>query len=125
MGFLESGCRCFDGIPDNAYLDGHDVCYHNYADISVAVDRERSRGSCSEKREKLSIAQVEKSIGDLALRARNKQLSVDEMSGGTFTVTNGGVFGSLLSTPIINPPQSAILGMHKTQKRPVVLQTDR
>ena len=121
--FLKAAADALMAFPDvNAYLDGHDVCYHNYADISVAVSTEKGLVVPVVKNvEKLSIAQVEKSIGDLALRARNKQLSVDEMSGGTFTVTNGGVFGSLLSTPIINPPQSAILGMHKTQQRPVVL----
>jgi 2-oxoglutarate dehydrogenase E2 component (dihydrolipoamide succinyltransferase) len=121
--FLKAASDALMAFPDvNAYLDGTDICYHNYADISVAVSTEKGLVVPVVRNvDKLSISQIEASIGDLALRARNKQLGVDEMSGGTFTVTNGGVFGSLLSTPIINPPQSAILGMHKTQQRPMVM----
>ena len=122
--FLKASSDALMAFPEvNSYIDGDEVCYHNYADISVAVSTEKGLVVPVVKDvDKLSIAQIEGSIANLALRARNKQLSVDEMSGGTFTVTNGGVFGSLLSTPIINPPQSAILGMHKTQQRPMVME---
>ena len=121
--FLKAASDALMAYPEvNAYIEGNEICYHNYADISVAVSTEKGLVVPVVKDvEKLSIAQIESSIGNLAARARNKQLSVDEMSGGTFTVTNGGTFGSLLSTPIINPPQSAILGMHKTQQRPMVM----
>ncbi len=105
----------------NASIDGNDIVYHNYFDIGVAVSSPRGlvvpvlRNS-----ESLSMSGIELSIKDLAIKARDNQLSLDEITGGSFSITNGGVFGSLLSTPILNPPQSAILGMHKIQERPVV-----
>ncbi|MCW8929655.1 MAG: 2-oxoglutarate dehydrogenase complex dihydrolipoyllysine-residue succinyltransferase [Gammaproteobacteria bacterium] len=105
----------------NASIDGNDIVYHNYFDIGVAVSSPRGlvvpvlRNS-----ETLSMAGIEQSIKELAIKARDNQLSLDEITGGSFSITNGGVFGSLLSTPILNPPQSAILGMHKIQERPVV-----
>lgn len=105
----------------NASIDGEDIVYHGYYDVGIAVSTERGLvvpvlrdADC------LSMANIEKSINDYAGRARQGKLSMEEMQGGTFTITNGGVFGSLLSTPIINPPQTAILGMHKIQERPVV-----
>lgn len=121
--FLKASADALMAFPEvNAYVEGTDIVYHNYADISVAVSTEKGLVVPVVKDvDKLGIAGVEHTIADLAARARDRKLTVDEMSGGTFTVTNGGVFGSLLSTPIINPPQSAILGMHKTQKRPVVM----
>ncbi len=106
----------------NASIDGTDIVYHGYQDIGVAVSTERGlvvpilRGA-----ENLSIAEMEMGIANLALKARDSKLSIEEMSGGTFTITNGGIYGSLLSTPILNPPQSAILGMHAIQKRPIVI----
>lgn len=121
--FLKASSDALMAFPEvNAYLDGTDICYHNYADISVAVSTDKGLVVPPVKNvDKMSLAQIEASIGELARKARDKKLTIDEMSGGTFTVTNGGVFGSLLSTPIINPPQSAILGMHKTQQRPMVM----
>ncbi|MDA1008067.1 MAG: 2-oxoglutarate dehydrogenase complex dihydrolipoyllysine-residue succinyltransferase [Planctomycetota bacterium] len=104
----------------NAFIVGDEIEFHDFCDISVAVGTPRGlvvpvlRGA-----DKLSFAQIETTIKDLAVRARDGQLSVDEMTGGTFTITNGGVFGSLMSTPILNPPQSAILGMHAIKKRAV------
>jgi 2-oxoglutarate dehydrogenase E2 component (dihydrolipoamide succinyltransferase) len=105
----------------NATIDGNDIVYRNYYDIGVAVSTERGlvvpvlRGAAD-----LNMAAIERQIGDYAAKARAGKLALAEMQGGTFTITNGGVFGSLLSTPIINAPQSAILGMHKIQERPVV-----
>ena len=107
----------------NAQIDGDEIVTYNYADISIAVSGPkglvvpvvRNAGS-------LSLAEIELKIKELALKARDNKLSLDEMSGGTFTITNGGVFGSMLSTPIINPPQSAILGMHNIVERPVAIQ---
>ena len=121
--FLKASADALMAFPEvNAFLDGNDICYHNYADISVAVSTDKGLVVPPVKNvDKMSLAQIEASIGELASKARNKKLTVDEMSGGTFTVTNGGVFGSLLSTPILNSPQSAILGMHKTQQRPMVM----
>lgn len=106
----------------NASIDGNDVLYHNYFDISIAVSTERGLvtpvlRNCDD----LSLAEIEKGIKSLADKARDGKLSVADLTGGTFTITNGGVFGSLMSTPIINPPQSAILGMHKIQDRPMAV----
>ncbi len=106
----------------NAYVDGDDIVYHDYCDISIAVSTPQGLVvPVIRDAEKLTVAEIEKTVGQLAEKARNKKLSIDEMSGGTFSITNGGVFGSLLSTPIINPPQSAILGMHTIKERPVAL----
>lgn len=104
----------------NASIDGNDVVYHGYYDIGIAVSTERGLVvPVIRDADKLGMAQVEGTIGDYANRARQGKLSLEEMQGGTFTITNGGVFGSLLATPIINPPQTGILGMHKIEQRPV------
>ncbi len=105
----------------NASIDGNDIVYHGYFDIGVAVSTERGLVvPVLRNADKLSMAEIEIQIADYAQKARAGKLSLEEMQGGTFTITNGGVFGSLLSTPILNSPQSAILGMHKIQERPVV-----
>jgi len=104
----------------NAYLDGNDIVYHGYCDIGIAVSTERGLVvPVLRNAEKMGFADIERAIGDYGKKARDGQLTIEEMTGGTFTITNGGVFGSLLSTPIINPPQSAILGMHKIEERPI------
>ena len=106
----------------NASVENEDIIYHRYMDIGIAVSSERGlvvpviRGADTK-----SMAAIELELNELATKARDNKLSIEELSGGTFTITNGGVFGSMLSTPIINPPQSAILGMHAIEKRPVVL----
>ncbi|MDT0594466.1 2-oxoglutarate dehydrogenase complex dihydrolipoyllysine-residue succinyltransferase [Glaciecola petra] len=106
----------------NASLDGDDIVYHNYFDISIAVSTPRGLVTPVLKdTDMLGMAGVEKGIKALALKGRDGKLSLDELQGGNFTITNGGVFGSLMSTPIINPPQSAILGMHKIQDRPMAV----
>jgi 2-oxoglutarate dehydrogenase E2 component (dihydrolipoamide succinyltransferase) len=105
----------------NASIDGQDIIYHGYFDIGIAVSTERGLVvPVIRNADQLSMAEIEKNIADYAGRARQGKLSMDEMQGGTFTITNGGVFGSLLATPIINPPQTGILGMHKIEQRPVV-----
>ncbi len=105
----------------NASIDGQDIVYHGYYDIGIAVSTERGLVvPIVRNADLLSMAEIERSIGDAAGRARLGKLSIEEMQGGTFTITNGGVFGSLLATPIINPPQTGILGMHKIQDRPIV-----
>ena len=106
----------------NASIDGDDIVYHNYFDISIAVSTPRGLVTPVLKDcDKLSVAEIEKGIRELALKGRDGKLSIDDMTGGNFTITNGGVFGSLLSTPIINLPQSSILGMHKIQDRPMAV----
>lgn len=106
----------------NAMIDGDEVVYHNYADIGIAVSAPKGlMVPVLRNAEQLSLADIEKGIKELALKARDGKLTVEEMTGGTFTITNGGVFGSLMSTPIINPPQVAILGMHKIQDRVMVI----
>jgi 2-oxoglutarate dehydrogenase E2 component (dihydrolipoamide succinyltransferase) len=105
----------------NASIDGTDIVYHGYYDIGVAVSTERGLVvPVIRDADQLSLAEIEKKVGEYGKRARDNQLTMEEITGGTFTITNGGVFGSLLSTPILNPPQSAILGMHKIEDRPVV-----
>lgn len=105
----------------NAAIDGNDIVYHGYFDIGVAVASPRGLVvPVLKNAEAMTMAGIEKNIKDFALKARENTLSLDEITGGTFSITNGGVFGSLLSTPILNPPQSGILGMHKIQDRPVV-----
>ena len=105
----------------NASIDGQDLVYHGYYDIGIAVSTERGLVvPVVRNADQLSLAEIEKSISDSAAKAKVGKLSIEDMQGGTFTITNGGVFGSLLSTPIINPPQSGILGMHKIQERPIV-----
>lgn len=106
----------------NAYIDGDQLVYHDYADISIAVSTPRGLTvPVMRNVESLSMADVEKKVVELAAKARDSKLTTEELTGGTFTITNGGVFGSLMSTPIINIPQSAILGMHKIQDRPMVV----
>jgi len=105
----------------NASLDGNDVIYHGYYDIGIAVSSPRGLVvPIIRNAEQLSLAGIENAIGEYADKAREGKLTVEEMTGGTFTISNGGVFGSLMSTPILNPPQSGILGMHKIEDRPVV-----
>jgi len=120
--FVKASCRALAEFPMvNARIDGEDIVYFKTYDIGVAVSTDRGlvvpvvRGA-----DRLSIAQLEAIIADLALRARERKVLPDELAGGSFSITNGGVFGSLLSTPLLNYPQSAILGMHSIQKRPVV-----
>ncbi|GEM78552.1 2-oxoglutarate dehydrogenase complex dihydrolipoyllysine-residue succinyltransferase [Vibrio superstes] len=106
----------------NASIDGDDIVYHNYFDISMAVSTPRGLVTPVLKDcDTLSFAEIEKGIKELAIKGRDGKLTVDELIGGNFTITNGGVFGSLMSTPIINPPQAAILGMHKIQDRPMAV----
>lgn len=105
----------------NASIDGNDIVYHGYFDIGIAVGSPRGLVvPIIRNADQLSFAQIEKTIADFGKRAGEGKLSLDEMTGGTFSISNGGVFGSMLSTPIINPPQSAILGVHATKDRPVV-----
>ncbi|MBS3796751.1 2-oxoglutarate dehydrogenase complex dihydrolipoyllysine-residue succinyltransferase [Pseudoalteromonas sp. BDTF-M6] len=106
----------------NASIDGDDIVYHNYFDISIAVSTPRGLVTpVLRDCDKLSVSEIEKGIKELALKGRDGKLTVEDMTGGNFTITNGGVFGSLLSTPIINLPQSSILGMHKIQDRPMAV----
>ncbi len=106
----------------NASIDGDDVVYHNYFDISIAVSTPRGLVTpVLRDADKLSVAEIEKGIKELAIKGQQGKLTVEELSGGNFTITNGGVFGSLMSTPIINPPQSAILGMHAIKERPMAV----
>lgn len=106
----------------NAMIDGEEIVYHKYADIGIAVSAPKGLVvPIVRNAETLSIAGIEQAIKNLALKARDNKLTIEEMTGGTFTITNGGVFGSLMSTPIINPPQVAILGMHNVVERPVAI----
>ncbi len=106
----------------NAAIDGDDIVYHNYFDVSIAVSTPRGLVTpVLRDCDKMNLAEIEKAIKALALKGRDGKLSMDDLTGGNFTITNGGVFGSLMSTPIINPPQSAILGMHKIQDRVMVV----
>ena len=121
--FVKAAVNALKEIPAvNAQIDGDEIVYKNYYDIGVAVGTEQGlvvpvvRG-CDE----LSLAGIEKEIGRLAGKAREGSLSMGDLTGGTFTISNGGVYGSLMGTPIINPPQSGILGMHKTEERPVAI----
>ena len=109
----------------NASIDGNDIIYHGFYDIGVAVSTDRGLVvPVVRDADALSLAQIEDQINDYGSKARDGKLSIDEMAGGTFTISNGGVFGSLLSTPILNPPQTAILGMHKIQERPMVVDSE-
>jgi 2-oxoglutarate dehydrogenase E2 component (dihydrolipoamide succinyltransferase) len=105
----------------NAYIEGEEIVYHDYVDVSVAVSAPNGLVvPVIRDAQALSFAEVEKTIADFGRRAKEGSLTMADMEGGTFTISNGGVFGSLLSTPIINPPQSAVLGMHRIEERPVV-----
>ena len=121
--FIKAACEALKRFPAvNASIDGNDVVYHGYQDIGVAVSTEGGLVvPVLRDADFMSLADVEAAIHDLGVRARDNKLTIDDMTGGTFTVTNGGVFGSLLSTPILNPPQTGILGMHKIQERPVAV----
>ncbi len=121
--FVKAAVEALKKFPAvNAYIDGEDIVYHAYCDIGVAVASERGLVvPVIKDAQNMQLHEMEKTIGDFAERAQAGKLTLDEITGGTFTVSNGGVFGSMLSTPILNPPQSAILGMHKTQERPVVV----
>ncbi|HWJ07259.1 MAG TPA: 2-oxo acid dehydrogenase subunit E2, partial [Steroidobacteraceae bacterium] len=124
MGFFVRACvQALKDVPAvNAEIDGTDLIYKNYYHIGIAVGTDKGLvvpvvRDCDHK----SISDIEKGIADFGRRARDGQLKIDEMQGGTFTITNGGIYGSLMSTPILNAPQSGILGMHKIQERPVVV----
>jgi 2-oxoglutarate dehydrogenase E2 component (dihydrolipoamide succinyltransferase) len=121
--FVKACCTALQEWPAvNAYIDGDSLVYHDYCDISIAVSAPKGLVvPVIRNAESLGMAEIEKKVVELATKARDNKLSPDEMAGGTFTITNGGVFGSLMSTPIINIPQSAILGMHKIQERPVAI----
>jgi 2-oxoglutarate dehydrogenase E2 component (dihydrolipoamide succinyltransferase) len=121
--FAKACCYALQEWPAvNAYIDGESIIYHDYCDISIAVSAPKGLVvPVIRNAESLGMAEIEKKVLELATKARENKLALEEMQGGTFTITNGGVFGSLMSTPIINIPQSAILGMHKIQERPVVV----
>ena len=121
--FVKASCEALKRFPAvNASIDGNDIVYHGYQDVGVAVSTDKGLVvPVLRDADQLGLAQIEDKIRDYGKRAQTGKLSIDDMTGGTFTVTNGGVFGSLLSTPIINPPQTAILGMHKIQERPMAV----
>ena len=121
--FAKACCYALQEWPTvNAYMDGDNLVYHDYCDISIAVSTPRGLTvPVIRNAESLSMADIEKKVMELAGKARDSKLTTEDLTGGTFTITNGGVFGSLLSTPIINIPQSAILGMHKIEERPVAI----
>lgn len=121
--FVKAACEALKRFPAvNASLDNNDIVYHGYQDIGVAVSTEKGLVvPVLRDADHLGLATIEDTIRDYGMRARDGKLGLEEMQGGTFTITNGGVFGSLLSTPILNPPQTAILGMHKIQERPMAV----
>src|SRR4249919_1261209 len=121
--FTKAVCYALQEWPAvNSYIDGDSIISHSYCDISIAVSAPKGLVvPIIRNAESLSMADIEKKVVELATKARDNKLSLEEMQGGTFTITNGGVFGSLMSTPIINIPQSAILGMHKIEERPIVI----
>ena len=124
MGFFVKACiHALHEIPAvNAEIDGEELVYKNYYNIGVAVGTERGLVvPVVRDAQDLSIADIEKTINDFGRRARDGALKLEELQGGTFTISNGGVYGSLMSTPILNAPQSGILGMHKIQERPMVI----
>jgi len=121
--FIKAAVLALQEYPEvNAYIDENEIVYHDYCDISIAVSTDRGLVvPVIRNAESMSMADLEEHIVELANKARENQLAIEEMRGGTFTLTNGGIFGSLMSTPIINQPQSAILGMHAIQDRPVAI----
>jgi 2-oxoglutarate dehydrogenase E2 component (dihydrolipoamide succinyltransferase) len=121
--FVKACCDALRKFPVvNASIEGDQIVYHNYQDIGIAVSTERGlMVPIIRNAESLGLAQLEQAIADYADRARDGSIKLVELQGGTFSITNGGVFGSLLSTPLLNPPQSAILGMHTIKERPVVV----
>jgi 2-oxoglutarate dehydrogenase E2 component (dihydrolipoamide succinyltransferase) len=123
MGFFVKACvQALREIPAvNAEIDGQDIVYKNYYHIGVAVGTDKGLVvPVVREADRMSLAEIEQAIADFGKRARESRLSIEEMQGGTFTITNGGVYGSLLSTPILNAPQSGILGMHRIEERAVV-----
>ena len=120
--FVKACCEALRKHPVvNASIDGDEIVYHNYQDIGIAVSTERGlMVPVIRNAESMGLADIEKSIGHFAQKARDGSISLEDLQGGTFSITNGGVFGSLVSTPLLNPPQSAILGMHTIKERPVV-----
>ncbi len=125
--FLKASVWALNEFPRvNASIENDEIVYHHYSDIGVAVSTEKGLlVPVIRNVEQMSVKDIEQAINDMAVKARANKISLDDLSGGTFTVSNGGIFGSLLSTPIINPPQTAILGMHKIQQRPMVLEDGR
>jgi len=124
MGFFVKAClQALHDVPAvNAEIDGDDIVYRNYYNIGVAVGTDRGLVvPVVRDADRLSFAEIEATIADLAARARDNKLTMKDLEGGTFTISNGGIYGSLLSTPILNPPQSGILGLHAIQKRAVVV----
>lgn len=121
--FTKAVCEALKEFPAvNAQINGEEILYHDFADISIAVSAPKGLVvPVIRNAESLSLAGIEKAVSDLAVKARENKLTIEEMTGGTFTITNGGVFGSMMSTPIINAPQSAILGMHNIVERPVAI----
>jgi len=121
--FVKAACEALRRIPAvNASIDGDDIVYHGYQDVGVAVSTEKGLVvPVLRNVENMSLADIENGIRDFGKRGRDGKIAIEEMQGGTFTITNGGVFGSLMSTPILNPPQAAILGMHKIQDRPMAV----
>lgn len=119
--FVRAVCQGLVKYPAlNAFIDGDDIAYHNYVDVGIAVSTDRGLVvPVLRNAHRMGLAEIESGIADLADKARNGRLMPDDLKGGTFSITNGGVFGSMLSTPILNPPQSGILGMHTIQQRPV------
>ena len=127
MSFFTRACvEAFKEVPEvNASIDGRDTVYHDYVDMGIAIGSDRGLVVAIVKdAHKMSFAEIEKKIAELALKAKDGKLSIADITGGTFTISNGGTYGSLMSTPILTPPQSGILGMHKTQDRPVVVEKD-
>ncbi len=121
--FVKAAVEALKRFPAvNASIDGSDIVYHGFYDVGVAVSSDRGLVvPILRNTENMSLAEVEKSVGDFGRKAKDGKLTIEDMTGGTFTISNGGVFGSLLSTPILNPPQTAILGMHKIQERPMAV----
>jgi 2-oxoglutarate dehydrogenase E2 component (dihydrolipoamide succinyltransferase) len=124
MSFFTKACTyaLMEWPSVNAYIDGENVIYHDYCDISIAVSAPKGLVvPVIRNAESLSMAEIEKKVVELATKAKENKLTIEEMTGGTFTITNGGIFGSMMSTPIINIPQSAILGMHNILQRPMAV----
>ena len=121
--FIKAACLAARDVPSvNARIEGDEIVYHDYVDVSVAVSAPNGLVvPVIRNAESLSFAEIEKTIGDFGQRAKSGKLTMDEMQGGTFTISNGGVFGSLMSTPIVNPPQAAVLGLHRIEERAVVI----
>jgi 2-oxoglutarate dehydrogenase E2 component (dihydrolipoamide succinyltransferase) len=121
--FVKAATEALKRFPAvNASIDGNDIVYHGYQDIGIAVSTEKGLVvPVLRDTDNMGMADIEAKIREYGLKGRDGKLTIEEMQGGTFTITNGGVFGSLMSTPILNPPQSAILGMHKIQERPMAV----